>query len=265
MISPDLSLDFEQTKLAHLLWRINFGNLIRKQPIPQFESFPFDPAESYLETLITPGLEADISGLLELTKSIKSDISFILSQLPAKDEELVLTLLVKVFSKADSILAILESIYFPEKTFELSEVKKGNPIQWDSKWELGIGELDSQHKSLVSIINELQSAIYAGSDSKKIGVILYKLEDYTRLHFTTEEIYIKYFGYPGLKGHQRQHNIFIDYLVQFRLNLSSGFQQPQDLYTFLLKWLIFHISRSDKDFMKFQPKSDEQSETTRNI
>ncbi|MBN8705386.1 MAG: hemerythrin family protein [Bacteroidetes bacterium] len=263
MISPDLSLDFEQTKLAHLLWRINFGNLIRKQPIPQFESYPFDPTNSHLESLITPGLEADISGLLELAEVVKSDIATILFLLPAENEEKVFELLQKVFATADSILSILEPIYFPEKTLELSDLK-GSTIQWNSNWELGIGELDSQHKSLVSIINELQSAILAGSDSKTLCRILYKLEDYTRLHFTTEEIYIKYFGYPGLKGHQKQHNIFIDYLVQFRLNLSSGFQQPQDLYTFLLKWLIFHISRSDKDFMKFQPKSDEKSETNRN-
>ena len=66
-------------------------------------------------------------------------------------------------------------------------------FEWNEIYELGIPEIDLQHKKLISISNELYDVATKGDVNLKITMskILKNLTDYTVYHFTSEEEFMK--------------------------------------------------------------------------
>jgi hypothetical protein len=60
-------------------------------------------------------------------------------------------------------------------------------IAWEQKYNTGIKEIDTQHKRLVDIINELYDARHSQSSQAVLNVILSRLIDYAEYHFDFEE------------------------------------------------------------------------------
>ena len=58
---------------------------------------------------------------------------------------------------------------------------------WQEDYEIGLVEIDRQHRHLVRLINELSDAMIAHKGHKTAPQSLEKLVDYIQLHFTTEE------------------------------------------------------------------------------
>ena len=58
---------------------------------------------------------------------------------------------------------------------------------WKKSYEIGIDEIDNQHRKLVGIINELSDAMMVQKGYKAVPHILEQLTDYIQFHFTTEE------------------------------------------------------------------------------
>jgi hemerythrin len=58
---------------------------------------------------------------------------------------------------------------------------------WKKSYEIGIAEIDNQHRNLVGIINELSDAMMNRKGYIIVPKILEKLVDYIQFHFTTEE------------------------------------------------------------------------------
>ena len=58
-------------------------------------------------------------------------------------------------------------------------------VVWDDKYLLGIPEIDSQHKKLIEIANELYDIASVSTDKYKqeMGTVLKKIVDYTVYHF----------------------------------------------------------------------------------
>ena len=56
---------------------------------------------------------------------------------------------------------------------------------------MGIPQIDTQHKGLVRLINDLHAAMSAGQGIQKVGKILDELVHYTEEHFSYEENMLK--------------------------------------------------------------------------
>jgi hemerythrin len=138
-------------------------------------------------------------------------------------------------------------------------------IVWNEQWELGVTLLDSQHKKLVSVINELamvrMNLIFTTHPSQvvklkhqrwMIGAALDELIAYTEYHFSAEEELMKQYGYKESKQHKAAHANFTKRIVEFRERyvryeiLDLG----EDLLHFLRDWLFNHILRSDKEMCR---------------
>ena len=123
---------------------------------------------------------------------------------------------------------------------------------WDNKYEVGVGEIDDQHKKLVSIINELHEAMLLGKGRKVQGGIISELVDYTRYHFQTEEDKLLRYGFPGYAEHRGQHNRFISKLAQIqKKHLDAEYMVTLELNEFLKDWLSGHILGSDREYSDF--------------
>lgn len=119
-----------------------------------------------------------------------------------------------------------------------------------------IGTIDQQHKKLVEMINNLESAIGKNGEQKIIGEIFYQLVDYTKYHFSFEERLMAESSYPQLKEHIILHKEFIDQIVLMLEAMKTDSHKLGDkLITFLKDWLLQHILGHDKEFGAFYKMS----------
>ena len=123
---------------------------------------------------------------------------------------------------------------------------------WDDSYEIGMTEIDRQHRQLVDIINELSDAMIDQKGDKTVPQILQKLVDYIQLHFTTEEEIMRRGNYPALDKHCQEHLEMIGKVLEFRKNYSKNHEvSPSALLGFLCDWLKNHILVSDKEYGRF--------------
>jgi hemerythrin len=115
---------------------------------------------------------------------------------------------------------------------------------------LGIPIVDEQHRGVVATINSL----YFGMQNKHAGTMLRPVIDminnYTIIHFGTEEEFLTKSGYPDLKHHVELHNE----LKQKQSNVgkkSLWGQDPHQFMEFLKTWWIDHICREDRLFRDY--------------
>ncbi len=116
----------------------------------------------------------------------------------------------------------------------------------------GFDEVDNQHKRLISILNELYVAMKSGKSEEIIDKILNELHSYTIYHFSTEERYMKKYGYPKFVEHKGQHDNFAARIKDFMKRRARGEATLSiELMNFLKDWLINHIITKDKEMCAF--------------
>ena len=129
-------------------------------------------------------------------------------------------------------------------------------FEWNESYEIGIPEIDSQHKKLIAISNELYDVATKGGDSFKSNMakVLKSLTDYTVYHFgNEEENFQKKYGYPGFEMHKVAHEQFIAELKHQVAKLEEGGSQEDAFifYDYVANWIITHIGKADPVWAKF--------------
>jgi hemerythrin len=125
-------------------------------------------------------------------------------------------------------------------------------ITWTDALSVNIREIDTQHKRLFELMNKLHEAMKIGKGNDVLGGILGDLVNYTVVHFSNEEAYLKKYDYPEFVQHKKIH----DELTQKAKALKASFDQGKqtisiDVLTFLMDWLNNHILKTDKRYSSF--------------
>lgn len=134
---------------------------------------------------------------------------------------------------------------------------------WNKSFEIGIAELDQQHKNLVDLINKLASIITEGGKLPDVQSLLSQLLNYAAVHFRDEE---QVMGTCSLSNeekdrHLKEHHNFVEKAreVTLRSDLMLG-EVSQQLLEFLTTWLISHILGSDKKIAEALTEDKKDSE-----
>jgi hemerythrin len=123
---------------------------------------------------------------------------------------------------------------------------------WDDSFSVNIGVIDTQHKTLVSMINNLHQAMAKGSGKDELGQILSSLIKYTQGHFATEERLMQLHGYPDFLAHKSEHDRLTRTVMDFqRRFLSNEVGLTVEVMEFLKDWLRKHILGADKKYSPF--------------
>ena len=93
---------------------------------------------------------------------------------------------------------------------------------WKKSYEIGIAEIDTQHRNLVGIINELSDAMMNQKGYKVVPHIIEKLVNYIQLHFTTEEEIMRETKYPDLDEHCQEHLAMTTKVAEFKRNYAMN-------------------------------------------
>jgi len=123
-------------------------------------------------------------------------------------------------------------------------------VTWSARYELKIPEVDSQHRRLIEMINDLDSAMQQGQGKIAVGRILDGFVAYTQYHFGREEQLMDAVRYPGSARHQREHIAFITRLIDLRDGHRKGqIALSIGAMSFLSDWLVSHIQGTDREFV----------------
>lgn len=125
-------------------------------------------------------------------------------------------------------------------------------INWDDSFSVKVAEIDSQHKKLVQLINDINDAMKQGKGKEVIGNVLNELINYTAVHFKTEEKYFDQLNYTETATHKLEHSNLVKKVVEFRTEFQNGRQSMTiDVLNFLVTWLKNHILIEDMKYSKF--------------
>lgn len=121
---------------------------------------------------------------------------------------------------------------------------------FDDTFKTGISLIDEEHKTLFDIIGKVYTTIQTELVHDKYDAILDildELKEYTRIHFTDEENYMREIGYDGLAYQEMLHQKFIDKLEELDLEDVDDNQEAYlyDFLGFLQNWLVNHILKVD--------------------
>lgn len=116
----------------------------------------------------------------------------------------------------------------------------------------GIVWMDWQHADLIKEFHALHEACEKGESALAIMKSSRTLERYIEDHFGLEETYMKKYGFPDFKRHQREHLTFRHKFKEFReTGLDGEAKVCSDLLELLVDWIMKHIMGTDKEVAKF--------------
>jgi len=125
-------------------------------------------------------------------------------------------------------------------------------IQWTDSLSVGIDAIDNEHKKLLSMINQLQTAAHYKTDESLVESTLNDLIDYTKYHFSREEALMKKNNYPDYDAHKKTHEEMVKQVSQFideyRVDKTRTIE---NVILYLKTWLINHIKGSDQNYAPY--------------
>lgn len=123
-------------------------------------------------------------------------------------------------------------------------------MEWSDRLSVGIGIVDTQHKKLVGMVNDLYDAVQSGHGQDVLGKILDGLIAYTAEHFKQEETFFAQTGYPDTEAHKKEHADLVKQVLDVQAKYKSGATGVLSLevMNFLKNWLVKHIQGSDKKY-----------------
>jgi hemerythrin len=123
---------------------------------------------------------------------------------------------------------------------------------WTDALLTGDATIDSQHRSLFDLLDQLRVAA-AEHRTMLAAYAITRLKHYVREHFETEESVLRQCHYPKLEEHIAEHDKFRKKLIEFQ-NKAVLLDISTEMVDFLIDWLVNHIAKSDLRFVPYLPK-----------
>lgn len=127
-------------------------------------------------------------------------------------------------------------------------------FKWDSSYETHIDSIDTQHKKLVEMTNELGEIIQTKRKltGEELDKLFEALANYAKTHFTDEEKHMTNANVDERHAqfHRKEHAIFLQQAVKLYSGVKGNDIGPEMLFNFLSSWLSIHILGTDKTLGK---------------
>ena len=129
-------------------------------------------------------------------------------------------------------------------------------VQWTAAFEIGVPEVDAQHRRLIEALGDFLEALRTGGTRERVSELLVFLASYVFEHFDCEEELMRKVGYPGLAAHQREHEGYrrrVRALIAHVRSAEAVLTLP--LAAFVSEWIQDHILGSDRQIAAWLRRS----------
>lgn len=126
-------------------------------------------------------------------------------------------------------------------------------IEWKNEYNTKISVIDGQHKNLVEIINQIADAQNKKEEALVLRESIFKLVEYTKIHFAFEEKHMGEHNFNLLSDHKEEHNKLVEKIVSVLQHIHKNDIKviTNDLLKFLEDWLMSHILVHDKKYSNY--------------
>lgn len=125
-------------------------------------------------------------------------------------------------------------------------------VEWTDKLSIGHELIDSQHKRLLVLVNDVAEAVDKDYDKEEVGQALGRLCDYTVEHFAAEEDLMDMDAYVHYDTHLSEHMECTTKALEFLQAFSSGEKVDMRAFlAFITSWVVEHIQGVDKKLGEF--------------
>ncbi len=121
-------------------------------------------------------------------------------------------------------------------------------ILWSNEYSVGVPLIDQQHQELFRRINSLLDACNQGQGKEKVAEILNFLEEYVKVHFSSEEEFMIKYAYPEYLAHRNQHQHFVENFMNLKRKFEeegAGISLVVTTNKVVVDWLRNHILLTD--------------------
>lgn len=120
-------------------------------------------------------------------------------------------------------------------------------IAWKDDYYVGDVTIDSQHRYLFLLANELLNS----RDKAELTHCVMKLFHYVHVHFDHEEAVMRRITYPAYREHVAMHEALITGLSAISDDIHRDLWPMADLQQFMNGWLAGHIVTEDTKLCGF--------------
>jgi hemerythrin len=125
-------------------------------------------------------------------------------------------------------------------------------FEWKDDYSVGIEGIDSQHKIIIMIMNELFQAIKNKTERIIIDDVINELVKYSIYHFDLEEKMFSKYRYNDKEKHLIEHEHFIEKIESIMMsNKNDDLDVSLDILYYLRNWFQNHIMETDMDYCKY--------------
>ncbi|MDD2660885.1 MAG: enoyl-CoA hydratase-related protein [Methylococcales bacterium] len=118
---------------------------------------------------------------------------------------------------------------------------------WQDYYQIGYDQVDSEHKDLFVLADQLVSSI-TREELIKNSRLIYR---HVKEHFRAEEKLMKKSGFRNYKDHVKEHNFMLEKLVDMDRKIANDDWKLSEIEEFMDKWGK-HIIHSDMAFNAYQ-------------
>ncbi|MBN2197691.1 hemerythrin family protein [Candidatus Wolfebacteria bacterium] len=127
---------------------------------------------------------------------------------------------------------------------------------WSEEYNIGINEIDGQHKHFLEIANKIIDVTIGQNPTKEqIFNLLEELGNYAFYHFGIEEGYFDKFNYQEAPLHIDAHNNYREtirkYLEDIRKEDVDINKMTEEIVSYSTDWLLKHIVVMDKKYTQY--------------
>ena len=135
------------------------------------------------------------------------------------------------------------------------KMKNFKYIEWHNGYSSGVYEIDSQHKKLISILNDSikHSTGNQAEEEKYFNKRIVKAIELLEKHYNTEEEILSATEYERLNKHKEEHNKFLE-MMKKRMEGIKNKEIKLDLFKFsaeIKELLIKHIITYDQEAKEY--------------
>lgn len=117
-------------------------------------------------------------------------------------------------------------------------------IHWNDAHNVGIAEIDIEHRQIVDILNRIGDDLKNGLPMDSIRLSVAELTDFTAEHFARESRFMLTHNHPARARHEEEHQRLLDDVRSLTVNLDQTSLTLTMRY--LHEWLFRHVDTMDR-------------------
>lgn len=118
---------------------------------------------------------------------------------------------------------------------------------WNDSFCVNNVTIDSHHKELFRIFNDLYNSTFDADAPDTFSHILDELDAYAKYHFQIEEQYMRDVRHIDTERHVCMHSYFISRVADINIRAGNGsLDVCRELIFFLGNWLKHHVVEEDR-------------------